>query len=215
MPSARFSPIPKGMTEQILGIGLGFLLGSLPFGYWLARSHGLDIRKQGSGNIGATNVGRILGKKWGYLVFALDALKGWLAVWLAGQFLQIGDDWTVGVGVVAVVGHIFSPWLNFRGGKGVATSAGVLAALCPEVLVGTAAIWGLSFAAKRIVSISSLLAAAAFPLLVIWLEPGRTALLVAAWTLAGLVWFRHRDNLRRLAAGKEGSFSGPAEKGGK
>lgn len=195
------------MIETVMALGLGFLLGSLPCGYWLARSRGVDIRKKGSGNIGATNVGRILGKEWGYLVFALDALKGWLAVWLAGEFLQAGDNWTVVTGMAAVAGHVFSPWLNFRGGKGVATSAGVLLGLAPAALFWTAAVWGVSFAVKRIVSVSSLLAAAVFPFLVMWLEPGRPVLSVAAWALAALVWYRHRDNLQRLMEGKENGFS--------
>ena len=207
MPFGFSSPIPKGMLEVILALGLGFLLGSLPCGYWLALSKGVDIRKKGSGNIGATNVGRILGKEWGYLIFALDALKGWLAVWLAGEFLQAGDNWTVGTGMAAVAGHVFSPWLNFKGGKGVATSAGVLLGLAPAALFWTAAVWAVSFGVKRIVSVSSLLAAAAFPFLVMWLEPGRPVLSVAAWALAALVWYRHRDNLQRLAQGKENGFS--------
>ena len=207
MPFGFSSPIPKGMLEVILALGLGFLLGSVPCGYWLALSKGVDIRKKGSGNIGATNVGRILGKEWGYLIFALDALKGWLAVWLAGEFLQAGDNWTVGTGMAAVAGHVFSPWLNFKGGKGVATSAGVLLGLAPAALFWTAAVWAVSFGVKRIVSVSSLLAAAAFPFLVMWLEPGRPVLSVAAWVLAALVWYRHRDNLQRLAQGKENGFS--------
>ena len=200
------------MVETIWALGLGFGLGSLPTGYWLARSKGVDIRKRGSGNIGATNVGRILGKEWGYLIFGLDALKGWLAVWLAGEFFQVGDAWTVVTGMAAVAGHIFSPWLNFKGGKGVATSAGVLLGLAPAVLLGTAAIWGVSFAVKKIVSVSSLLAAAVFPFLVMWLEPGRPALLISAWALAALVWYRHRDNLQRLAQGKENGFFGKKTK---
>jgi len=213
LPFEASSPIPKRMVEAAFALGLGFLLGSLPCGYWLALSKGVDIRKKGSGNIGATNVGRILGKEWGYLIFALDALKGWMAVWLAGEFLQAGDNWTVMTGMAAVAGHVFSPWLNFKGGKGVATSAGVLLGLAPAVLFWTAAIWGISFAIKRIVSVSSLLAAAAFPFLVTWLEPGRTTLLVAAWALAALVWYRHRDNLQRLAQGKENGFSKPKKPG--
>jgi len=136
------------MIETILALGLGFLLGSLPCGFWLARAKGVDIRKKGSGNIGATNVGRILGKEWGYLVFALDALKGWLAVWLAAEFLQAGDAGSVLTGMAAVAGHVFSPWLEFKGGKGVATSAGVLLGLAPAVLVATAAVWGISGSAS-------------------------------------------------------------------
>ena len=206
---------PEGMIETILALGLGFLLGSLPCGFWLARAKGVDIRKKGSGNIGATNVGRILGKEWGYLVFALDALKGWLAVWFAAEFLQAGDASSVLTGMAAVAGHVFSPWLDFKGGKGVATSAGVLLGLAPAVLVATALVWGASFAWKRIVSVSSLLAATAFPFLVLWLEPGRHALLALAFALAGLVWYRHRDDLQRLMAGTENGFGKKQAKPGK
>ena len=213
MPFVTLSPMPRGMIEVVLALGAGFLLGSLPCGYWLARSQGVNIQARGSGNIGATNVGRVMGKKWGYLVFALDALKGWMAVWLARDFLQAGDSWTVGAGMAAVLGHVFSPWLNFKGGKGVATSAGVLLGLAPAVLAWTAGLWGLTFAAKRTVSVASLLAATTFPFFVMWLEPGRPALLWVAWALAALVWYRHRDNLQRLRQGVENSFD--LEKQGK
>ena len=215
MPFSGSSPIPKGMMDTILALVGGFFLGSLPFGFWLARAKGVDIRKKGSGNIGATNVGRILGREWGYLVFALDALKGWLAVWVAAEFLQTGDGGSVLTGMAAVAGHVFSPWLNFKGGKGVATSAGVLLGLAPAVLVATAVVWGASFAWKRVVSISSLLAATAFPFLVLWLEPGRHALLALAFALAVLVWYRHRDNLQRLMAGTENGFRKNQTKRGK
>jgi len=194
------------MIEVILALAAGFFLGSLPCGYWLARAKGVNIQKRGSGNIGATNVGRVLGRSWGYLVFALDALKGWLAVWLARDFLQAGDTWTVGAGLAAVAGHVFSPWLNFKGGKGVATSAGVLLGLAPAALFWAAGLWGVTFVVKRTVSIASLASATAFPLLVLWLEPGRPALQFAAWALAALVWYRHRDNLQRLRQGVENTF---------
>jgi len=201
------------MQTHFLPMLWAFLLGSLPFGYWLGRLRGVDIRQKGSGNIGATNVGRILGKGWGYLVFVLDFGKGWLGVWLARKTGDPADVWVVTAGLFAVLGHVFTPWVGFRGGKGVATSAGVLLGLAPAVLFWTAAIWGISFAIKRIVSVSSLLAAAAFPFLVTWLEPSRTTLLVAAWALAALVWYRHRDNLQRLAQGKENGFSKPKKPG--
>ena len=194
------------IIDIMLALAGGFFLGSLPFGFWLAKAKGVDIRKKGSGNIGATNVGRILGKEWGYLVFALDALKGWLAVWVAAEFFQAGDGGSVLTGMAAVAGHVFSPWLDFKGGKGVATSAGVLLGLAPAVLFSSALIWGASFAVKRIVSVSSLLAATAFPFLVMYLEPGRKVLLLAAFALGGLVWYRHRDNLHRLMAGTENGF---------
>ena len=190
----------------MIPLGLAFLLGSLPFGYWLGRLKGVDVRKQGSGNIGATNVGRILGRGWGYLVFALDFGKGWLGVWLAQKIGDPADLWVVTAGLFSVLGHVFTPWVGFRGGKGVATSAGVLLALTPMVGLIVAGVWGAVFLVSRIVSVASLLAATAFPLLVHQMDPGRPALQWAAWVLALLVWIRHRDNVKRLLQGKENGF---------
>jgi len=194
------------MHSHIVTLGLAFLLGSLPFGFWLGRLKGIDIRKQGSGNIGATNVGRILGRGWGYLVFALDFAKGWIGVWVAQKLGDPADLWVVAAGLFSVLGHVFTPWVGFRGGKGVATSAGVLLALTPLVGVFVAAVWGGAFLVSRIVSVASLLAATAFPLFVHQLTPNRPALQWAAWVLALLVWVRHRDNLMRLMQGKENGF---------
>lgn len=189
-----------------ISLGIAFFLGSLPFGFWLGRLKGVDVRKHGSGNIGATNVGRVLGSGWGYLVFALDFGKGWLGVWLAGKMGDPADVWVVTAGLFAVLGHIFTPWVGFCGGKGVATSAGVLLGLTPLVGIVVAAVWGGTFLACRIVSVASLLAATAFPLLVLWLDPGRPALQWVAWVMALLVWIRHRDNVMRLIQGKESGF---------
>ena len=194
------------MLTHMIPLGLAFLLGSLPFGYWLGRLKGVDVRKQGSGNIGATNVGRILGHGWGYLVFALDFVKGWLGVWLAQKIGDPADLWVVTAGLFSVLGHVFTPWVGFRGGKGVATSAGVLLALTPMVGLIVAGVWGAVFLVSRIVSVASLLAATAFPLLVHQMDPGRPALQWAAWVLALLVWIRHRDNVKRLLQGKENGF---------
>ena len=161
------------------------------------------MRQQGSKNTGATNVGRVLGKKWGFLVLALDIGKGWIAVTLATQVGHAGDPTAVATAVVAVLGHVFSPWIGFRGGKGVATSAGVLLALTPWVGLSVIAVWGVVFLMGRIVSVASLVAATAFPFLVLGLDPGRPLLQGAALGLAGLVWIRHRDNLVRLFRGEE------------
>jgi glycerol-3-phosphate acyltransferase PlsY len=195
--------ISQGVYFDGLYIFLAFFLGSLPFGYWLGRLRGLDVRQQGSKNTGATNVGRVLGKKWGFLVLALDIGKGWVAVTLATQVGHTGDPTAVATAVVAVLGHVFSPWIGFRGGKGVATSAGVLLALTPWVGLSVIAVWGVVFIAGRIVSVASLVAATAFPFLVLGLDPGRPLLQGAALGLAGLVWIRHRDNLVRLFRGQE------------
>ena len=191
------------MYFDFLYIFLAFFLGSLPFGYWLGRVRGLDVRQQGSKNTGATNVGRVLGKKWGFLVLALDIGKGWIAVTLATQVGHAGDPTAVATAVIAVLGHVFSPWIGFRGGKGVATSAGVLLALTPWVGLSVIAVWGVVFLMGRIVSVASLVAATAFPFLVLGLDPGRPLLQGAALGLAGLVWIRHRDNLIRLFRGQE------------
>lgn len=194
------------MPVHALPLGAAFLLGSLPFGFWLGCLKGVDVRTKGSGNIGATNVGRILGKGWGYFVFALDFGKGWLAVWVAQKIGDPSDVWIVTAGLFAVLGHVFTPWVGFRGGKGVATSAGVLLALTPMVGLLVAGVWGGTFLVSRIVSVASLLAATVFPLLVHQLDPGRTALQWVAWVLALLVWIRHRANVKRLLQGKENGF---------
>jgi glycerol-3-phosphate acyltransferase PlsY len=139
-------------------------------------------------------------------VFALDFAKGWIGVWVAQKLGDPADLWVVAAGLFSVLGHVFTPWVGFRGGKGVATSAGVLLALTPLVGVLVAAVWGGAFLVSRIVSVASLLAATAFPLLVHQLDPNRPALQWAAWMLALLVWVRHRDNLTRLIQGKEKGF---------
>jgi len=195
------------MQNPVFYLLLAFFLGSLPFGHWLALRLGVDLRKQGSGNTGATNVSRVLGKKWGYLVFALDFAKGWIPVVLAIRSGNLSDSWVVGTGVCAVLGHVFSPWLGFRGGKGVATSSGILIGLSPSVSLGVGVIWWIVFQFSRTVSVASLSAATAFPILVAWLCPQRTALQWAALGMAGLVWIRHRDNIQRIFRGKENRFS--------
>jgi len=186
-----------------------FFLGSLPFGHWLALVRGIDLRNQGSGNTGATNVGRILGKKWGIFVFVLDLGKGWIAVALAKSVGNLPETWSVTVGVFAVLGHVFSPWLGFRGGKGVATSAGILIGLAPWVALGVALIWFLTFQMSRTVSVASLCAATAFPLFVFWLMPEQKVFQWISIGMTVLVWFRHRDNLKRLFQGKENRFVKP------
>lgn len=197
------------MQNPVFYVLTAFFLGSLPFGYWLALLRGVDLRKQGSGNTGATNVGRVLGKKWGIFVFVLDLGKGWLAVALAKTVGHVPETWSITVGVFAVLGHVFSPWLGFRGGKGVATSAGILIGLAPWVALGVTLIWFLAFQMSRTVSIASLCAATAFPLFVFWLMPDQKVFQWISLGMAVLVWFRHRDNLKRLLQGKENRFVKP------
>ena len=186
-----------------------YLLGSIPFGYLAARLKGIDLRTVGSGNIGATNALRVLGKPAGMAVFALDALKGWTAVALLPSAVaaglgapEPGTGLRIVAGICAVLGHNYTCWLRFRGGKGVATSAGVLYGLMPVTgLIATAAFFA-ALAASRYVSVGSLAAAVSLPVSAWFLEPDRR-LFALALALGLLAIFRHRGNLRRLAAGAE------------
>ncbi len=210
------------MAETLLALAVAYLLGSAPFGLlagWLA---GKDVRKQGSGNIGATNVGRVCGWRWGAPVFALDFLKGfaavfWLAPWLLGQdrpALMSANAWAaVGCGLAAILGHNFPVWLGFRGGKGVATSAGVLLALLPAEFGVALAVFISATGVSRYVSLGSLCAAAALPLarvaLALWREgqapfsAPQLPLTIASLAMGLLVVLRHRANIQRLLAGTE------------
>lgn len=194
------------MQSSWLFLLLGFCLGSLPFGHWVGLARGVDLRQQGSQNTGATNAGRMLGRKWGYFVFVLDLFKGWIAVWLAIQWGST-DEVSIAAGVCAVLGHVFSPWLGFRGGKGVATSAGIFLALTPLITLILAGLWMVFFWIWRMVSVASLAVATVFPVLVFWFAPGRPILQWVSVGIAGLVWVRHRGNLIRLMKGKENKFS--------
>lgn len=197
---------------------VGYLLGSFPSGVIISRTRGIDIRKHGSGNIGATNVLRVLGKKWGYLVFGLDALKGFAAVRIA--FLISGaaghaiiHPELVGIagGLACILGHTFPVWLRFRGGKGVATSAGVLLGLMPLAVVSVFAVWVILFQFTRYVSVASIGAAAALPVFVrLYLSRDLltgASLLPFSILIAGVVVWRHRSNVKRLLQGKEQRFS--------
>jgi len=198
-------------TVTALLIALGaFLLGSIPTGYLVARAKGIDIRKHGSGNIGATNVFRTLGKPLGIFVFLVDALKGFAAVWLAAQFSD-GSDWAGIVAAVAVIaGHNYTPWLGFKGGKGIATSAGVLLALMPWAVLAIAVVWVLVFKISRYVSLASICAAAALPVAVglLWFSGcgGNGPLLAFSLAISALAIWRHRTNIQRLRAGTESRF---------
>ena len=165
------------MTKYLvmaLGVSLvGYLFGSLPTGHLVGRFLGVDISKHGSGNIGATNVLRVLGRRWGYFVFFIDTLKGFLAVRAAFYLVQIakiGVERIELVGILAAVtcilGHTFPIWLRFRGGKGVATSAGALLGLMPAAIVAIFFVWLIIFQLTRYVSLASIGAAVALPVVV-------------------------------------------------
>lgn len=190
-----------------------YILGSIPTGFLVGRARGLDLRSHGSGNIGATNALRVLGKGPGSFVLLVDALKGFLACtaipYLVRHFLNPGTvppDSSSLVPVVggtcAVLGHNFTFWLRFKGGKGVATSAGVLAGLLPIAFAVVLTLFLVVLAISRIVSLSSLAAATALPV-VTWITHPDPLLLGFALVLAGLVFWRHRANIQRLRAGTE------------
>ena len=207
------------MLFLILVVALSsYLFGSFPAGYFAGRITGVDIRTFGSGNIGATNVLRALGKKWGYTVFFLDALKGFCAVRLA-VFLAERMPATqphavyfgIFAGVMCVLGHMFPVWLKFKGGKGVATSAGVAFGLMPLAIVICFLFWVLVFEVTRYVSIASMAAAVALPvtvaLLLHWKMVEGIGLFYFAAVLASLVVWSHRTNFARLLAGTEQRFT--------
>ncbi len=217
------------MSLYIATAVIAYLLGSIPFGYILVRIfRGQDVRQSGSGNIGATNVARS-SPALGALTLFLDATKGLLAV-TAGSLLSAGASlgfirgMRVGsqiyfvaplytcaalAAVFVVIGHMFSVWLKFRGGKGVATSVGVFVALAPKTLLLALALFVALVAAFRYVSLGSIVAAAAFPLIAYALRDYHSslAILAAMSAIAALVIFKHRENIRRLLAGTEHRFA--------
>jgi glycerol-3-phosphate acyltransferase PlsY len=185
-------------------ISLGYLAGSIPFGVLITRwSKGTDVRSAGSGNIGATNVSRVAGKKWGLLVLFLDAGKGALPVLVS--VAATDEAWLHAiVGLAAFLGHVFPVWLRFRGGKGVATALGVLSVLVPLAALGGALVYALLFAVFRISSIGSL--GGGLTALGVALASSRSreyAILVVA--LFALMLFTHRGNIRRILGKKEQS----------
>jgi glycerol-3-phosphate acyltransferase PlsY len=197
-----------------LSIIAAYLLGSIPFGLLAAKCKGVDIRTQGSGNIGATNVWRVCGWRFGLPVFVLDVLKGvaavWLARWLAVRF---GGDaaWCgIAAAMVCVIGHSFPAWLGFKGGKGVATSLGVFLALMPLPSVVALLVWIVIFKVSGYVSLASIVAAVVLPAAAIAMQfTGRGG----GWPVSGfavvaglLVILRHRSNIARLRAGTENRF---------
>ena len=199
-----------------LAVAVGaYLIGSLPSGYIVGRINGVDLRKVGSGNIGATNALRVLGKKWGYLVFAADMLKGALSVALADIFSrQIAPDHVTIAKILAaifvVLGHNFPVWLGFKGGKSIATSAGIMIAMFPIwVFLCALVIWVASFQLTRYVSVASILAAISLSVstLVLALLGKCDWLLVAvAFAMTTLAVWRHKSNIERLIAGTEKKF---------
>ena len=203
--------MPSSLTLFLTALA-AYLLGSIPFGVILAWLFGgTDVRKAGSGNIGATNVARVVGPLAGILTLVLDALKGAGAVLLAERVSHGNSTWMMVAALAALVGHCFPVWLKFKGGKGVATAAGVFAAICPLATVAAIALFVLVVVFWRYVSLGSIAAAAAMPLLTYFLWAPRHAppLAVTVGTLAValLVIYKHNGNLKRLVKGAEPKFS--------
>ncbi|MBW8016659.1 MAG: glycerol-3-phosphate 1-O-acyltransferase PlsY [Planctomycetes bacterium] len=200
-------------------IVFAYLLGAVPFGFLIARYHGKDLREIGSGNIGATNTGRVLGRKWGIICMILDALKGLIPMLIAKT--QIADQPTasmlwlwLAVGCAAISGHIFPVYLKFKGGKGVATSLGMVLGLFPYYTIPgiiTFAVWALAVLLWKYISLASILAAAVFPVILFitiivaesWKFSNLWPLLIVALLMPILVVVRHAENIKRLLEGSE------------
>ncbi len=224
---------------------IAFLLGSIPFGLIIAKAKGINIREHGSGNIGATNVLRVVGKKYGITCLLLDALKGFVPTVIAISLIRFpgiqnpmtlsgllphasefpmltAQMFQVLAGLCAILGHNYSPWVGFKGGKGIATSAGVLIALMPAAVVILIAIWGLVFFFSRYVSLASILAAGALPLVTLWgswlhgkIQNGtwNKPLFAFSIIIAVLAIWKHRSNIQRLLAGTEHRFTRKSKSG--
>lgn len=203
----------ENIFPQAFFVPVAYLIACIPFGLLIARSEGVDLRRKGSGNTGATNVARVIGKKAGLITLAGDILKGFIPVFILKLFFAEpifpdAEDQNLFValtGTAAVLGHCYPVFLNFRGGKGVATAAGVFLAICPASILFAAT--GFVFAVKKwgYVSVASLLAASMMPVCIFLLCPSGYLELMA-WTVALVVWIKHADNLQRLAKGKENKF---------
>ena len=223
----------------IVSMVAAYLLGAVPFGLIIARAHHIDLRKIGSGNIGATNVSRALGKQWGYLCFGLDMLKGLIPTlmalwWLKPVMVRSGAGETaflwvwLGTGCAAIAGHVLPIYVRFKGGKGVATSFGVALGLWPYFTLCAGAalvVWLITLQVWRYVSLASILASAAFPIFLFlaiacirtWSMAHLWPLAIVALAIPCMVVIRHRENIRRLRTGTEHKIKtrdrGPLDQG--
>jgi acyl phosphate:glycerol-3-phosphate acyltransferase len=190
-----------------LWIAAAYLLGATPTAYLAGRlARGIDLREHGSRNLGATNVYRVLGWRWAIPVALVDVAKGAVPVALFARWAGTGPGGAVVLGVAAVLGHVFSPYMGFRGGKGVATALGMFVALAPLAVAIALPVWGGILWLTGYVSLSSVIAAASFPVWVRLTQPAASPAFWASVALAALIVFSHRANLRRLLAGTENRF---------
>lgn len=202
---------PDTLMRTWIGF-VAYLLGSIPFGLVIARLFGgADVRKAGSGNIGATNVARVAGNAAGVLTLLFDVAKGAAAVWIAGRFTEQSAAWMTLAALAALLGHCFPLWLKFRGGKGVATAGGAFLMLCPLAMGTALLLFVLVVAFWRYVSLGSVAAAAAMPLLIylLWAPRHAPPPVVTLGTLlaAVLIIWKHRSNIERLLGGTEPRFA--------
>jgi glycerol-3-phosphate acyltransferase PlsY len=189
---------------------IGYVIGGIPTGIWLSKLiAGKDPRASGSGSSGATNVSRVLGKKWGVLVLLLDALKGFAPVfWLAPLiFSEVLVEAQVVMACMAVMGHVFTPYAKFKGGKGVATAAGAMAAISASALGYALIVWAIVFAVARRISPASMFAAASFPVFLVTGKQAQPPIVIASGVvIAGFLFYTHRQNIARLLSGTEPRF---------
>ena len=205
------------MLSYIITAVVAYLLGSIPTGYLVARSRGIDIRTVGSGNIGATNVFRTLGKPAGVFVLLADALKGFVACFFVGRLVHESLVGTVPNdsaaheylkmtgGFLAILGHNYTCWLKFKGGKGIATSAGVVLGLLPAALAVSLGVWMFMFALTRYVSVASMAGAFVLPFAASWFGGSRRMIVIGA-IIGVLAIYKHRSNIQRLLRGTENRF---------
>ena len=198
------------MTANLSLILAAYLLGAIPFGLLLAKIKGVDLQKVGSGNIGATNVYRCVGKRWGIAAFILDAVKGFVPAFVFPMMVSPAPAWLgLACGVAAVAGHNWPVWLKFKGGKGVSTSAGMLLGIAPAAVGIGFVVFAATVALTRFVSLGSILAAIAVPTAFLAMDRTDNRLLGGALVVMGLLTIlKHRANIRRLLAGTEPKISG-------
>jgi len=208
-------------ANEIIWIFITYLLGSVPTAYLVGKKvRNIDIREHGSGNVGATNVFRVIGKQWGSFVLFCDILKGFIATAIlattSNTFLELSPILRQLIFAIPVIcGHAWTPWLSFKGGKGVATSAGALLGILPLGTISALLIWGIVFVISHYVSLASIVAAACFPLLVLilyrYLE-SFPLILGISLILTGFLIYNHRANIARLRRGEENRISFGEEK---
>lgn len=195
------------MVLQMLGLLLiGYLIGSIPFSFLVAKSKGIDLRTVGSGNTGASNVWRTLGFRYFVVALILDILKGWLPAFLAHSIVQVPAIVTIGVGICAVIGHVYPIFLGFKGGKAVATTGGVILGFAPVLTALAAIVWTIAYKLSGYPSVASMVDVVVIALtgtamaFMGWLDPVYAAFI---WVAVVYVFYLHRANIQRLLRGQE------------